>query len=98
METLSYEINDRIGHPWFRVLLPENARYRQQYRYSPEQIVSHSFFQQNTEAFYEFYKSKAALTSGNALWLFYVSRVIKFPAFCAVITVDTPMQLPGGDQ
>ena len=32
--------------------------YRQQYRYSPEQIVSHSFFQQNTEAFYEFYKSK----------------------------------------
>ena len=32
--------------------------YRQQHRYSPEQIVSHSFFQQNTEAFYEFYKSK----------------------------------------
>lgn len=32
--------------------------YRQQYKYSPEQIVSHSFFMQNTEAFYEFYKSK----------------------------------------
>lgn len=32
--------------------------YRQQYRYSPEQIVSHSFFEQNTEAFYEFYKTK----------------------------------------
>lgn len=32
--------------------------YQQQYKYSPEQIVSHSFFVRNTEAFYEFYKSK----------------------------------------
>ncbi len=32
--------------------------YRQQYRYSPEQIVSHTFFVRNTEEFYEFYKNK----------------------------------------
>lgn len=32
--------------------------YRQKYKYSPEQIVSHSFFVQNTESFYEFYKDK----------------------------------------
>lgn len=32
--------------------------YRQNYKYSPEQIVSHSFFIHNTEAFYEFYKEK----------------------------------------
>ena len=32
--------------------------YQQQYKYSPEQIVSHSFFMRNTEAFYEFYKEK----------------------------------------
>ncbi len=32
--------------------------YRQKYKYSPEQIVSHSFFMQNTEDFYEFYKEK----------------------------------------
>ena len=32
--------------------------YQQKYRYSPEQIVSHSFFMQNTEGFYEFYKEK----------------------------------------
>lgn len=32
--------------------------YQQQYKYSPEQIVSHSFFVRNTEGFYEFYKSK----------------------------------------
>lgn len=32
--------------------------YKQQYKYSPEQIVSHTFFYRNTEAFYEFYKEK----------------------------------------
>lgn len=32
--------------------------YQQKYRYSPEQIVSHSFFVQNTEGFYDFYKEK----------------------------------------
>ena len=30
--------------------------YQLQYKYSPEQIVSHSFFKRHTEAFYEFYK------------------------------------------
>lgn len=32
--------------------------YRQQYKYSPEQIVSHSFFMRYTEEFYDFYKEK----------------------------------------
>ena len=32
--------------------------YQQKYRYSPEQIVSHSFFMKNPEGFYEFYKEK----------------------------------------
>lgn len=32
--------------------------YHQSYKYSPEQVVSHSFFMQHTEAFYEFYKDK----------------------------------------
>ena len=32
--------------------------YHQQYKYSPEQVVSHSFFMQHTEAFYDFYKEK----------------------------------------
>ncbi len=32
--------------------------YQQQYKYSPEQIVSHSFFKRHTESFYEFYKEK----------------------------------------
>ncbi len=32
--------------------------YQQNYKYSPEQIVSHTFFVRNTEGFYEFYKDK----------------------------------------
>ena len=32
--------------------------YKQKYRYSPEQIVSHSFFMQHTKEFYDFYKEK----------------------------------------
>ena len=32
--------------------------YHQKYKYSPEQVVSHSFFIKYPEAFYEFYKEK----------------------------------------
>lgn len=32
--------------------------YYQAYKYSPEQVVSHSFFMQYTEAFYDFYREK----------------------------------------
>ncbi|MEE1087115.1 MAG: NAD-dependent protein deacylase [Schaedlerella sp.] len=32
--------------------------YHQSYKYSPEEVVSHSFFMHNTEAFFDFYKDK----------------------------------------
>lgn len=32
--------------------------YHQKYRFSPEQVVSHTFFMRYPEAFYEFYKEK----------------------------------------
>ena len=32
--------------------------YQEKYKYPPEQVVSHTFFMQKTELFYEFYKSK----------------------------------------
>lgn len=32
--------------------------YQEKYKYSPEQVVSHTFFKQKTELFYDFYKSK----------------------------------------
>lgn len=48
-------VSTESGIPDFR---SADGIYHQQYRYSPEQIVSHSFFARNTEAFYEFYKDK----------------------------------------
>ena len=48
-------VSTERGIPDFR---SADGIYHQQYRYSPEQIVSHSFFVRNTEAFYEFYKDK----------------------------------------
>ena len=36
----------------------EDGLYQQKYKYSPEQVVSHSFFMKYPEAFYEFYKEK----------------------------------------
>lgn len=48
-------VSTESGIPDFR---SADGIYHQQYRYSPEQIVSHSFFMRNTEAFYEFYKKK----------------------------------------
>lgn len=32
--------------------------FYQEYKYSPEQVVSHRFFMENTEAFYDFYEEK----------------------------------------
>lgn len=48
-------VSTESGIPDFR---SADGIYHQKYRYSPEQIVSHSFFVRNTEAFYEFYKEK----------------------------------------
>lgn len=43
------------GIPDFR---SADGLYHQEYKYSPEQIISHSFFLRYPEAFYEFYKDK----------------------------------------
>lgn len=48
-------VSTESGIPDFR---SADGIYHQQYRYSPEQIESHSFFMRNTDAFYEFYKEK----------------------------------------
>lgn len=54
-------VSTESGIPDFR---SADGIYHQQYRYSPEQIVSHSFFMRNTEAFYEFYKDKMMFLEG----------------------------------
>ena len=48
-------VSTESGIPDFR---SADGLYRQKYKYSPEQIVSHSFFVQYPEEFYEFYKEK----------------------------------------
>lgn len=48
-------VSTESGIPDFR---SADGVYHQAYKYSPEQIVSHSFFVHNTDAFYEFYKEQ----------------------------------------
>lgn len=48
-------VSTESGIPDFR---SADGIYHQKYKYSPEQVVSHSFFVQYTEAFFEFYKEK----------------------------------------
>lgn len=48
-------VSTESGIPDFR---SADGLYRQSYKYSPEQIVSHTFFVNHTEEFYDFYKEK----------------------------------------
>lgn len=51
-------VSTESGIPDFR---SADGIYHQQYKYSPEQVVSHTFFMQHTEAFYDFYRDKMML-------------------------------------
>ncbi len=48
-------VSTESGIPDFR---SADGIYHQECQYSPEEVVSHSFFLRNTEAFYAFYKEK----------------------------------------
>ncbi len=48
-------VSTESGIPDFR---SSDGIYKQNYRYPPEQVISHTFFVRNTEIFYEFYKEK----------------------------------------
>lgn len=48
-------VSTESGIPDFR---STDGLYNQKYKYPPETIVSHSFYVQRTEEFYEFYKDK----------------------------------------
>lgn len=48
-------VSTESGIPDFR---SADGIYHHAYRYSPEEVVSHSFFVKHPEAFYEFYKEK----------------------------------------
>lgn len=51
-------VSTESGIPDFR---SADGIYHQNFEYSPEQVVSHSFFLKHTEAFYTFYKDKMML-------------------------------------
>ena len=48
-------VSTESGIPDFR---SKDGLYNQQYKYPPEEILSHSFFINNTDEFYNFYKAK----------------------------------------
>lgn len=48
-------VSTESGIPDFR---SKDGLYNQQYKYPPEQILSHTFFMNNTDEFYKFYKAK----------------------------------------
>ena len=48
-------VSTESGIPDFR---SADGLYHQQYDYPPEEILSHTFFMQNTEEFYRFYRDK----------------------------------------
>jgi NAD-dependent deacetylase len=55
-------VSTESGIPDFRSV---DGLYNQEYKYAPETILSHSFYQQNTEEFYRFYKNKMICLDAN---------------------------------
>ena len=51
-------VSTESGIPDFR---SKDGLYNQKYKYPPEEILSHSFFMENKEEFYKFYKEKMNL-------------------------------------
>ena len=40
--------------------------YHQSYKYSPEEVVSHSFYEKHPKAFFEFYREKMMVLDAKA--------------------------------
>jgi NAD-dependent deacetylase len=53
-------VSTESGIPDFR---SKDGLYNQKYKYPPEEILSHSFFVNNTEEFFEFYRDKMNLVN-----------------------------------
>ena len=49
-------VSTESGIPDFRSV---DGLYNQKYQYPPETILSHTFFEENTEEFYRFYKGSS---------------------------------------
>ena len=53
-------VSTESGIPDFR---SQDGLYNMQYKYPPEQIISHTFFVHDTKEFYRFYKDKMLITN-----------------------------------
>ena len=64
-------VSTESGIPDFRSV---DGLYHQQYKYPPEQIISHSFFMADPSEFYRFYKDKMLITDAERRSLAYRGR------------------------
>ena len=55
-------VSTESGIPDFRSV---DGLYHQQYKYPPEEILSHTFFEEKTEEFYDFYRKKLIVTGAR---------------------------------
>lgn len=55
-------VSTESGIPDFRSV---DGLYHQEWKYPPEQIISHSFFVKNPEEFYRFYRAKLIVTNAK---------------------------------
>ncbi|SHN65044.1 NAD-dependent protein deacylase [Desulfovibrio litoralis] len=90
-------VSTESGIPDFRSV---DGLYSQKYKYPPEKILSHSFFMDNTQEFYEFYKNKMiCLTAKPNQAHLALATLEKLNKLTAVITqnIDGLHQLGGAE-
>lgn len=88
-------VSTESGIPDFRSV---DGLYHQQYAYSPEAIISHSFFVENTEEFYRFYRDKMLLLDQKPNYAhYYLAELEKTGRLSSVITqnIDGLHQMAG---
>ncbi len=87
-------VSTESGIPDFRSV---DGLYNQKYKYPPERIISHSFFMQNTDEFYTFYKEKFIFSAKPNATHLALAKLEKEKKLKAVITqnIDGLHQLAG---
>ena len=77
-------VSTESGIPDFR---SQDGLYNMKYKFPPELIISHTFFEQNTEEFYRFYKDKMLILDAepNAAHLF-LAELERAGKLTAVVT------------
>ena len=91
-------VSTESGIPDFRSV---DGLYNQSYKYPPEVIISHSFYKQNPEEFYRFYKDRMIFTEAKPNKAHeYLARLEKEGKLKAVVTqnIDSLHTLAGSEK